>query len=87
MQIFLPVLNELIKQSSTADALPELNNAETKQRRSDSSDSVDSTSTVSDLEYQESINTCNNPETKQCRSDSSKTVPKILRRQMAAVPI
>ena len=75
MQIFLPVLNELIKQSSTADSLPELNNAETKQRRSDSSDSVDSTSTVSDLGYQESINTCNNSETKQCLSDSSKTVP------------
>lgn len=75
MQIFLPELKEVIKQSATEDALPELNNAETKQRRSDSSDSVDSTSTVSDLGYQESINTCNNSETKQCLSDSSKTVP------------
>ena len=55
MQIFLPVLNKLIKQSATADALPELNNTETKQRRSDSSDSIDSTSTVSDLEFQQGL--------------------------------
>ena len=54
-----------IKQSATEDALTDFNNAETKQGRSDSSGS-DSTSTVSDLGYQESINTCNNSETKQC---------------------
>ena len=74
-QIFLPELKEFIKQSATEDALTDFNNAETKQRRSDSSDSVGSTSTVSDLGYQESINACNNSETKQCPSDSSKTVP------------
>ena len=60
MQIFLPELKEFAKQSATEDALTDFNNAETKQGRSDSSGSVDSTSTVSDLGYQESINTCNN---------------------------
>ncbi|MGC6366428.1 MAG: hypothetical protein ACON35_00350 [Candidatus Marinamargulisbacteria bacterium] len=47
---------------------------ETKQCRSDSSDSLDSTSTVSDFEYQQELDNFKNPETKQCPSDSSKPV-------------